>query len=129
MARRRGNKEGTILLRKTCQNCGKVSASTDPRKLKACKHCGAALPKEGIWFAQASLGFDPATGKPMRKSFYGKTREEVVEKLTKALHEANLGVFSDPGRVTLGEWLKTWLETYKKGKLRPTTLGSYAFLT
>ncbi len=126
MARRRGNKEGTILLRKTCGACGKVSASSDPRKLKTCKHCGAGLPKEGIWEARASLGFDPATGKPVRKSFYGKTREEVVEKLARALHEASLGVFSDPGKVTLGEWLGTWLETYKRGKLRPTTLANYS---
>ncbi|ACX51572.1 integrase family protein [Ammonifex degensii KC4] len=124
MPKRRGNGEGTIVLRKTCKACGKVACSSDPKKLKACRHCGAALPKEGIWEARASLGYD-ADGRPVRKSFYARTREEAVKKLTQALHQASLGVLTAPARLTLGEWLATWLETYKKGKLRPTTLANY----
>jgi len=37
--------------------------------------------------AQVTTGRDPATGKLKRVTFYGKTRQEVVDKLTKALRE------------------------------------------
>lgn len=58
----------------------------------------------------------------MRKFFYGRTRQEVAEKLTKALAEVQAGMVSPKGsRVTFGEWLRTWLETYKRPHVRQTT--------
>lgn len=43
--------------------------------------------KDGFWEARASPDFDPVIGKPIRKSFYGKTRQEVTER-TMALSSA-----------------------------------------
>lgn len=58
----------------------------------------------------------------MRKFFYGRTRQEVAEKLTKALAEVQAGMVSPKGgKTTLGEWLRTWLETYKRPHVRQTT--------
>ena len=81
--------------------------------LKTCKHCGTALPKQGIWMSQATIGFDPTSGKPKRRSFYGKTRIEAFDKMNKALYELNTGNYCEPATITLGKWLNDWLEGRK----------------
>ena len=78
--------------------------------------------------AQVTIGRDPATGKPRRATFYGKTRQEVADKLTKALRNKQQGTFVTPHKLTLGEWLHTWLWEYKKPKLRPISFDSYEML-
>src|ERR671937_1331373 len=90
MAKKRGNNEGSIIRR-----------------------------PDGRWMAQITIGRNPETGKPRRATFYGKTRQEVADKLTKALREKQQGTFVAPHKLTLGEWLDTWLQEYKKPKLRP----------
>ena len=79
---------------------------------------------------QVSIGFDPSTGKPKRQTFYGKTRREVADKIAQALHEQNIGTFIEPNKITLGEWLDTWLATYKKmgtKGIRRQTYMSYEY--
>src|SRR5919197_403268 len=83
---------------------------------------------DGRWMAQITVGRDPATGKPKRATFYGKPRQEVADKLTKALRERQQGTFVAPHKLTLGDWLDTWLWKYKKPKLRPITFDSYEML-
>jgi integrase len=96
MAKKRGNNEGSITRR-----------------------------PDGRWMAQVTIGRDPQTGKPRRATFYGKTRQDVADKLTKALRDKQQGTFVVPHKVTLGEWLGTWLWEYKKPKLRPNSFDSY----
>jgi len=81
--------------------------------------------KDGRWCAVATVG-RREDGSPKRVSFYGKTRQEAAEKLTKALNDVRLGTLPEPGRMTVGEWLDIWLQDYKKSSLRPTTFDSYA---
>ena len=77
MAKKRGNNEGCITRR-----------------------------KDGLWMAQITIGRDSATGKPKRATFYGKTRQEVADKLTKALRERQQGTFVAPHKLTLGNgWI------------------------
>jgi integrase-like protein len=99
MAKKRGNNEGSITRR-----------------------------KNGLWMAQITVGRDPITGKPKRATFYGKTRQEVADKLTRALRDKQQGTFMAPHKLTLGEWLHTWLWEYKKSKLQPTSFDSYEML-
>lgn len=99
MGKRRGNGEGTIYRR-----------------------------PDGTWAGQASIGYDPKTGKLKRKTVYGKTRKEVADKLAKILQELNQGVFVEPSEMTFGEWLDKWLVNYKKGQLKPSTYESYEML-
>jgi integrase len=99
MAKKRGNNEGTIARR-----------------------------KDGRWTASITVGRDPKTGKLKRAWFYGKTRQEAAEQLSKALRDKQQGTLIAPHKVTLGEWLDTWLWEYKKPKLRPVTLDSYEML-
>jgi integrase len=78
--------------------------------------------------AQVTIGRDPQTGKLKRATFYGKTRQEVADKLTKALREKQQGTFIAHHKLTLGEWLDTWLREYKKPRVRPSTFDSYEML-
>jgi integrase len=96
MAKRRGNNEGTIVKR-----------------------------QDGLWMAQVSIGRDTG-GKLKRATFYGKTRNAVAEKLAEAQHALTRGVFVEPHKLTLGEWLHTWLWDYKRPSIRAITFDSYA---
>ena len=66
-AKRRGNHEGCIVRR-----------------------------KDGRWMALMTSGRDPATGKLQRVALYGKTRQEVAEKLNQGLSDRSRGMFVAP---------------------------------
>lgn len=74
---------------------------------------------------QVTTGYDPVTGKPKRRTVYGKTRQEVSEKITKLLAEVQSGTYVEPSRGTLGDWLDRWLTVYKKGQIRESTRLDY----
>ena len=60
-----------------------------------------------------------------RKSIYGKTQKEVKSKLTAILHSIDTGAYQEPSRLTVGEWLWTWLDTYARPTVKPSTLEQY----
>lgn len=80
---------------------------------------------DGTWWARISIGYD-AQGKRRRKAFYGKTRKEVQEKLTAALNEINTGIYIEPSRMTVEQWLDVWLNDYKKLSLKQKTYSNYS---
>ncbi|MDI6872070.1 MAG: site-specific integrase [Bacillota bacterium] len=84
--------------------------------------------KDGTWCSAISAGRNPVTGKPIRSFFYGRTRQEVADKLAKALSDARQGVFVKPTKVTVGQWLDTWLNEYARPHVRATTWGSYEYI-
>lgn len=98
MARKRGNNEGTISRR-----------------------------KDGTWCAAATVG-RKEDGRPKRVFFYGKTRQEVADKLCNALNDLRRGTFVEPGKLTVAEWLDIWLTEYKRPSIRPTTYDSYEMI-
>ncbi len=85
--------------------------------------------KDGRWQALVTTGYDPKTGQQKRKAIYGKTRDEVQKKLNQLLYEMQTGTFVEPNRVTLGEWLDKWLETYQKPKVALSTYAMQETLT
>jgi integrase len=99
MGKKRGNNEGSIVRR-----------------------------KDGLWMAQMTVGRNPETGKSKRSTFYGKTRKDVADKLAKALRDQQQGVFVEPHKLILSEWLDKWLWDYKKPRLRSTTFDNYEML-
>ena len=72
--------------------------------------------KDGRWAASITL-----EGRK-RKTFYGKTRKEVQEKLRVALNEQKQGTLATGPQQTLKQYLEHWLEEVHKDRLR---LGSY----
>lgn len=68
--------------------------------------------KDGTWEARFTVGMNPATGKSVRKSVYGKTQADVRKKMTEKLREVDNGTYQEPSRLTLSEWLQEWLVTF-----------------
>lgn len=83
---------------------------------------------DGTWEARFVTGIDPGTGKPIRKSVYGKTQTEVRQKLTAAIAALDNGTYQAPDKTTLATWLNEWLTTFCKSKVKPLTYQAYAGL-
>src|SRR5262245_20663443 len=85
---------------------------------------------KGSWSIILDLGHepDPATGKPRRRqkwiTFRG-TKQKAETRLAELLTAANGGTFIEPSKLTLGAWLREWIESAKT-RWRPTTVTRYA---
>ena len=91
-----------------------VSLAT--RKTKGAKGGGTIRQRpDGRWEARYTLGIDPGTGKQIQKSVYGKTQKEVRQKLTAITAEIDSGVYQEPCKMTVNEWLDIWLKDYQIG--------------
>src|SRR6266571_1181481 len=75
--------------------------------------------KDGRWAASISLD----GGK--RKTFYGKTRREVQEKLHTALNEQKQGILATGPQQTVRQFLVYWLEDVHKPAVRLSTYVMY----
>lgn len=80
--------------------------------------------KRGQWAAVLTVG-TKQDGKANRRFFYGKTRAEVADKLREAQNQLAAGGITDPGKITVGEWLNLWLENYVRPNVRQSTYESY----
>lgn len=80
---------------------------------------------DGTWEARLTVGTDSGTGKPIRKSVYGKTQAEVRKKMTATQRAIDNGTYQAPNKTTVSEWLDTWLETFCAVKVKPLTYSSY----
>ncbi len=69
----------------------------------------------GVWEAR----YTDAAGK--RRSLYGKTRQEVAGRLTRAAHERDKGLPSADGRMTVEQYLAAWLQTMRPPRIREST--------
>jgi integrase len=72
---------------------------------------------DGRWEASVTLG-------SQRKSFYGKTRREVTEKLRTAQRDYEQSQFIGDGRQTVEQFLRSWLET-KAAEVKESTWRIY----
>lgn len=59
--------------------------------------------------------------RPKRRYVTGKTRQEVRQKLTKAMADRDGGLIFDAGILTVGEYLTRWLEGSVRGTVRTST--------
>jgi len=79
---------------------------------------------DGTWEARFVVGHDPGTGKAIRKSVYAKTQKEVRQKLAQAVAAVDSRAYREPCKMTLGEWLDIWADTYLTG-VKPRTVKIY----
>lgn len=79
------------------------------------------------WSIAVSLGKDPITGKRNQKTFSGyKTEKEAEKALAKIIYEYNSGMYVEPSKITLSEFLENWLEVRVQRTVRPSTFDSYS---
>lgn len=80
---------------------------------------------DGRYEARIVLGHDPGTGKPIRKSIYGKTQKEVRQQMQRAKVEHEDGVYTAPSKITVGQWLDIWTAEYCS-HVKQSTRTSYS---
>ena len=81
--------------------------------------------KDGTWEARVTIGTNPGTGNPIRKSLYGKTQKEVRVKLQEVTKQLSEGGYLEPSKMTVSTWLDTWLADYL-GAVKPGTVTNYS---
>lgn len=81
--------------------------------------------KNGKWEARYTVGTDPNTGKPIRKSIYGDTQAEVQKKLIAAQANIQNENYFEPSKMTLADYLENvWLKDRMSSK-KYSTVKSY----
>src|SRR5215217_8094384 len=78
--------------------------------------------KDGLYMARYWI--ETSKG-PKRKTMYGKRREDVADKLAKALAERADGIVYDDENLTVGEYLNSWLKGSVRGSVRQSTFDRY----
>lgn len=81
--------------------------------------------KDGLWEGRITVGNDPGTGKPIRRSIYGNTQKAVRQQLTQIRAALDKGTYIDPSRHTVSSWVQEWLDTYCVNRVAPLTLSAY----
>lgn len=76
------------------------------------------------WRGRYAKGID-RYGKTIYGEIYGKSYEEVEEKLIKTMNEINSNTFIDPSNINVAQWLSRWLKTYKHDSVAQSTYISY----
>lgn len=90
-----------------------------PTKKINAKNTGTVRQRpDGRWEARATVG-----GK--RRSFYGDRQSDVVKAMRAALKASDDGAYFEPTRLTVGEWLDTWLKEYAAPSLKRLSLSTY----
>jgi integrase len=82
--------------------------------------------KDGRWVGQY-LVYTPKG--PKYRYLYGKTRQVVAEKLTKAMAQRDSGLAFEAGKLTVAEYMNKWLTESAHNRLRPKTYKDYSGLT
>lgn len=71
--------------------------------------------KDGRYAVYLSLGFDPDTGKRVRKAFYGETQTEAKKKRDEWLKNQDKQIVEGKKPLTVSQWADRWLETAATG--------------
>jgi integrase len=83
---------------------------------------GISRRKDGLYMARYTVKTAAGT---KRKALYGKTRQEVAEKLTRAMAGQDDGLFFDADNLKVGQYLERWLMDSVLDTVRPTTYERY----
>src|SRR5262245_11227948 len=81
----------------------------------------------GRWVATMAVGYN-ANGKRQRKSVYGKTKKDVQDQLNQLQQRKSTGTLAATTKLTVGQYVDTWLENVVRLTVRPSTHRRYARL-
>lgn len=79
---------------------------------------------DGRWEGRIVVGHKE-NGEPLFRHVYAKTQKELLDKLHQNIESYRDVELTEDSRMTLGEWLDRWLEEYKAGTIRASTLSGY----
>lgn len=94
---------------------------------KRAKNEGTIFKREsdGRWVGRVTIGTDSATGKPKRKTVYGKTESAVLEKLAALRMQSGKSLDFERQKDTLAAYLNWWLENEVKPNRAAKTYQEY----
>jgi integrase len=97
-----------------------------PRKNSRAANGAGAIRKrsDGRWESRITVGRNPATGQPIRKSLYAPTQGELVKLVKQAQAELEQGTFIEPNKLTVASWADIWMSEYLGG-IKESTQASY----
>jgi integrase len=81
--------------------------------------------RDGRWMARYTVH---TVKGPKRKHIYGRTRQEVAEKLSKAVSDRVGGLDFDGDHETLEAYLQRWIDEVLRGTVKQSTLENYAYI-
>ena len=81
---------------------------------------------KGSWTIVIDIGRDPKTGKRRQQwhTVHG-TKRDAERALREMLHSLETGAYVKPSRITIGEWLEQWCQSYVLMHVSPRTAESY----
>ena len=79
---------------------------------------------DGRWEGRIVVGHKE-NGAPLFHYMSAKTQKALLEKLHKSIDEYDGAELTEQSRMTLGEWLDTWLVECAEPTVRPTTIKGY----
>jgi integrase len=90
---------------------------------------GSIIERGGALRLKISLGKNEETGKydSYYETFHG-SKPEAAKRLRQMLTERDKGTFIKPGKDTVAEYLKVWLNDYCKPNLSPRSLELYSYI-
>lgn len=89
-----------------------------PKKINAKNNGSVRQRDNGTWEARCVIN-----GK--RVSFYGAKQSDALKAMRAAQKAADDGTYFEPSRLTVAEWLTTWLSEYVAPSCKPLTLSTY----
>ena len=97
-----GNGEGTVMKRTAVRNGRKYT----------------------WWEGRLTVGTDSGTGKPIRQTFTGHTKTDVLDAMRNVKNSLSTGTYTPPVKMTVGQWLDKWSDEYLGG-VKPRTADTY----
>ena len=68
---------------------------------------------DGRYCVQLANGYNRETGKPIRKTIYGKTIAELEANVGEFRRQQSIGLITDDKNITVAEWAHQWMIAYK----------------
>lgn len=82
---------------------------------------------DGRWEARITTG-RTEDGKQKIKYLYGKTRQECSDALNAFINDNNKGVYIEPSKYTVSQWLDEWYNDHVVGSVKLSTRVSYEMI-
>lgn len=79
---------------------------------------GVTLRKDGRYMARFQYDGE-------RYTLYDKSPKELINKMENMKYELKHGIFCKPKEITVSSWFDTWIEQYKEGTCKASTIQTY----
>lgn len=85
---------------------------------------GAVYERNGRWCATVTIGYDD-TGRRRRRTISANSKAAILDKVAKLQGQKIDGTLTEAVKQNVAQWLKHWLETSAKRRVKPSTFTSY----